>query len=234
MTQTSPIVSFDSDELILVNRDDHVVGFQTKDACHDGNGALHRAFSVFIFNAGGQILLQQRSASKRLWPMAWTNSCCSHPRRSESVDAAAHRRVREELDITTQLRYLYKFHYHARYGDLGAEHELCSVYIGTVDRQHVHANENEVNECKFIDATQLDSDIKSYPERFTPWMMLEWACLRSDYWPDIMRLCGGRKNENDGGLSTTAYLESNVRVCGQNTNYNGEQTHGRAVQEFDQ
>ena len=85
-TSTSPIVSFDTEDLILVDPQDQVQGHLNKAACHLGEGLLHRAFSVFLFNAEGELLLQQRSEQKKLWPLYWANSCCSHPRRGETVE----------------------------------------------------------------------------------------------------------------------------------------------------
>ncbi|MBV8742173.1 MAG: NUDIX domain-containing protein, partial [Sinobacteraceae bacterium] len=83
----------ESDSLILVDESDREVGHLDKVRCHDGHGVLHRAFSLLIFNADGELLLQQRAASKPLWPLYWSNSCCSHPRRFESMDVATRRRL---------------------------------------------------------------------------------------------------------------------------------------------
>ena len=77
---SDPIVSSESDPLILVDENDEAQGVLDKAACHDGDGLLHRAFSVFIFNEHGEVLLQRRAEGKRLWPGYWSNSCCSHPR----------------------------------------------------------------------------------------------------------------------------------------------------------
>ena len=118
---------------MLVDTADHIVGHLDKSSCHDGEGVLHRAFSLFIFNARGELLMQRRHASKRLWPGFWSNSCCSHPRQGETMEDAVQRRCEQELGFRTPLNYLYKFEYHARFGDLGSEHELCSVYVGNFD-----------------------------------------------------------------------------------------------------
>src|ERR1022692_4307168 len=83
----------DSEWLILVDEADQEVGYQSKAQCHQGRGVLHRAFSLLIFNESGELLLQQRAASKRLWPLYWSNSCCSHPRRAEIMESAIHRRL---------------------------------------------------------------------------------------------------------------------------------------------
>lgn len=103
------VVSCESELLILVDEQDREIGHGSKAACHDGEGVLHRAFSLFIFNEAGELLLQQRSAQKRLWPMFWSNSCCSHPRQGETMEQAVHRRLEQELGMTSALQYLYKF-----------------------------------------------------------------------------------------------------------------------------
>ena len=105
------IVSSDEERLILVDSDDHETGTSTKSECHDGAGVLHRAFSVFVFNRRGELLIHQRHPSKRLWPNFWSNSCCSHPRAGENVDVAVHRRLEQELGLSADLHYVYKFEY---------------------------------------------------------------------------------------------------------------------------
>ena len=127
-------IASDTDELlILVDRQDNELGFASKAACHTGSGLLHRAFSIFIFNSSGQVLLQQRSQDKELWNLYWSNSCCSHPRQGEQIENAAHRRVMEELSIDCELHYLYKFFYQEPFEQKGSEHELCSVFVGRYD-----------------------------------------------------------------------------------------------------
>ena len=101
------------DSLILVDEADCEVGHASRSRCHEGTGLLHRAFSLFIFNDRGELLVQQRSAAKRLWPLYWSNSCCSHPRRAETMEAAIHRRLYEELGIKCLLHFLFKFQYQA-------------------------------------------------------------------------------------------------------------------------
>ena len=101
----------DVDSLILVDDADRELGSLTKAACHDGDGVLHRAFSLLIFNDAGELLLQQRAPTKRLWPLYWSNSCCSHPRWAESMEAATRRRLYEELGLRCPLQFLFKFQY---------------------------------------------------------------------------------------------------------------------------
>jgi isopentenyl-diphosphate delta-isomerase len=173
-------VSSEAEQLILVDADDRVLGHDSKGACHDGAGVLHRAFSLFVFNGAGELLLQQRSAGKRLWPGYWANSCCSHPRRGESMQQATQRRLQQELGMACDLRYLFKFQYHAHYQDLGAEHELCWVYVGQTDAP-VRANASEVAAWRFVSPAALDAEMRSEPGHFTPWLKLEWQRLRSDF-----------------------------------------------------
>lgn len=182
--QAHATVSSEAEELVLVDADDRVRGYASKAACHDGQGDLHRAFSLFVFNAEGALLLQQRSAGKRLWPGYWANSCCSHPRRGESMDEATQRRLLQELGMRCALRYLFKFEYHADYRGLGAEHELCSVYVGQTAAP-VQANRSEVAAWRFVSPTALDVEMAAHPERFTPWLKLEWQRLRRDFNADL-------------------------------------------------
>ncbi|HET6631384.1 MAG TPA: isopentenyl-diphosphate Delta-isomerase [Rhodanobacteraceae bacterium] len=175
-----PVVSFESEELIRVDSEDRDSGYVSKAEAHDGHGLLHRAFSLFVFNERGELLLQQRSRGKRLWPGYWANTCCSHPRRGESMAEATRRRLRQEIGISCELEFLYKFRYQADFGELGAEHELCWVYVGTSSAP-VEVNRNEVEAWRFVAPADLDDELAATPGIFTPWLKLEWQRLRSDY-----------------------------------------------------
>jgi isopentenyl-diphosphate Delta-isomerase len=177
---TSKIVSDESESLILVDDKDNVVGHLDKSACHDGDGVLHRAFSLFIFNPKGELLLQQRAAGKRLWPNYWSNSCCSHPRKDETMEIAVQRRCEQELGFRTPLKFLYKFEYSAQFLDLGSERELCSVFVGQFDGLPM-VNTNEIQAWQWIGAKQLDVALEETPHQFTPWFKLEWQRLREDF-----------------------------------------------------
>jgi isopentenyl-diphosphate delta-isomerase len=184
------IVSFDDEPLVLVDAADRELGFARKDDVHAGEGTLHRAFSVFLFDPAGRVLMQRRSAAKRLWPLYWSNSCCSHPRRGEDTAEAAVRRVREELAVGARLVPLFKFQYQARYGVEGSEHELCSVLAG-VTSDPVAANPHEVAEWEWMEVADLDRTLRDDPDRYTPWLRIEWPRVRADHWDAVSRL-GGR------------------------------------------
>lgn len=180
------VVSFPDEDLILVDGDDREIGHLDKAGCHRGEGILHRAFSLFVFNDNGELLLQQRSADKPLWPLYWSNSCCSHPRRGETVDYAVNRRLEQELGMRTEAEYVYKFQYHAQFDETGAERELCWVYLGRCgDRPQ--PNKTEVADWRFISADDLNRELNEQPERFTPWFKMEWSRLNNEHHQRLQR-----------------------------------------------
>ena len=178
----------DSDALILVDEADRRLGHLSKALCHEGEGILHRAFSLLIFNDRDELLIQQRSPSKRLWPLYWSNSCCSHPRRGESMDVATRRRLFEELGIRCDLQFLFKFQYHAQFDATGAERELCSVFIGRSDGPPV-INRDEIIDWRWISPDVLQRHMSGADSSsYTPWFMLEWAKVWGEYRPAVLGL----------------------------------------------
>ena len=184
--KTARIVSSEDECLILVDPDDTETGVLSKAACHDGEGTLHRAFSLFLFNADGELLLQQRAAEKRLWPGFWSNSCCSHPRHGESMQIAVARRLEDELHVQATLDYVFKFTYQAKFRDLGSEHELCHVYLGALEST-VRRNETEIEAVRFVSARELEKEFRDRPELFTPWFKLEWQRLTAEFGDTLKR-----------------------------------------------
>ncbi len=183
-TTKAELVSSEDEPLILVDSNDRQLGYLNKAACHNGFGRLHRAFSVFIFNEDSEVLLQKRATGKRLWPSHWSNSCCSHPRRGESMQRAVRRRVDEELGLAgsalRDLRFVYRFEYHEKFQDLGSEHELCSVFLANTDREPI-VNTLEIDEWAWIDPRELSDRLAQQTETHTPWLKREWAELLAKY-----------------------------------------------------
>jgi isopentenyl-diphosphate delta-isomerase len=178
------IVSSDAEELILVDENDQQLGAMAKASCHDGDGVLHRAFSIFLFDESGRLLVQKRAPDKRLWPGYWSNSCCSHPRKGESMAVATQRRLLDELNVRSELEFVYKFSYQAKFGDIGSEFELCSVYLGRSSGP-VAANRSEISEARYLDAMSLNNEFSASPQRFTPWFKMEWQRLNDEF-PELL------------------------------------------------
>jgi len=170
-------VSFDDEPLILVDEDDNEIGHKSKVECHQGHGTLHRAFSIFLFDDRGRVLLQQRAAGKPLWPLYWSNSCCSHPRRGESMQQALHRRLHEELGLDAELEFVYKFSYQADFGSVGAENELCHVYIGALTGGEVRVHPDEIADWRWVPMNEVSRELEQEPDNYTPWFKLEWKAL---------------------------------------------------------
>lgn len=189
LNESHRIVSSESEELILVDEADNETGFRSKADCHDGAGVLHRAFSLFLFDDAGRLLLQQRSAAKRLWPGYWSNSICSHPRRGETMDVATRRRLRDELNIEARLEFIYKFAYQAGYGDAGSEHELCHVFLGRAPAD-IRPNEHEIEAVRFVSVDDLEREFEQRPETLTPWFRLEWQALTTTYRERLAKYAG--------------------------------------------
>lgn len=177
--------------LILVDENDEPIGTLDKESCHDGQGQRHRAFSIFLFDANGRVLIQERSRHKRLWPRYWSNACCSHPRSGESLEQATQRRLTEELGLPSghvALTWIYRFEYRAPYFDLGTEHEVCSVFVGRLSEgSDVRLDPDEVVAADWISPEELDSEIATDPQRFSPWIQLEWQALRTQYADSLRR-----------------------------------------------
>lgn len=158
------------EHVVLVSEKDEVLGTMEKMKAHE-NGILHRAFSVFLFNDKGEMLLQRRASGKYHSPDQWTNAVCSHPRLEESYLEGAQRRMREELGIKTTLAEKFHFIYKADVGQNLWEHELDYVFTGTYNGE-IHPNKDEVSETRFITMEKLDMEMQANPEQFTEWFKI--------------------------------------------------------------
>lgn len=139
-------------------------------------GLLHRAFSVFIFNSKREMLLQQRSMVKYHSAGLWTNACCSHPLPGEDVEAAAHRRLNEELGFDTALKKAFHFTYKTFFDNGLIEYEYDHVFTGTYN-DLIKPNENEVKEYCFASIKKIRNDMLQQPQRFTEWFKIAFPMM---------------------------------------------------------
>lgn len=158
--------------VILVNEQDEMIGLEEKMRAHE-LGLLHRAFSICVYRrteTGTEILLQQRAHEKYHCGGLWTNTCCSHPRENETVMEAANRRLYEEMSFNVPLTEIGTFLYKAAFDNGLTEHELDHVLIGEYANFHpIFFNKEEVASYQWIEINELLNELKTTPEKFTPW-----------------------------------------------------------------
>ncbi len=158
------------EKVILVNEQDEAIGEMEKLEAHK-QGALHRAFSVFIFNDKNELLLQRRALNKYHSAGLWTNTCCSHPRPGETIYAAAQRRLKEEMGLDAELIHKGFFIYKTPFENGLTEHELDHVFIGISNRVPV-INSEEVHSFKYLSLQKIKEEIQTSPENFTSWFKI--------------------------------------------------------------
>lgn len=161
-----------SEQVILVDEFDQPIGVAEKLAAHHTPGQLHRAFSVFIFNKRGALLLQQRAETKYHFAGLWSNACCGHPRPGETTLGAATRRLEEELRFRTLLVDLFSFTYSATHEDSGlVEREIDHVCAGLYDGTPT-PDPQEAGAVRWIALVELDAEMSAAPQTFTPWFKI--------------------------------------------------------------
>lgn len=159
-------------QVVLVDKNDKILGLKEKYEAHHNPVPLHRAISVVIFSPDKtKMLLQQRPKSKPTWPLFWSNTTCTHPFENESYQDAAERRLKEEMGIVTLLKEKFKFIYEAKFDKVWGEHELDAVFVGTYDGK-ITPNKEEVEDYKWMDIKDLKEDIKTNPDIYTPWFKI--------------------------------------------------------------
>jgi isopentenyl-diphosphate Delta-isomerase len=158
------------EKVILVDRADNPVGTLPKMEAHE-KGVLHRAFSVFILNKKGELMLQQRALHKYHSPGLWTNTCCSHQREGEENLQAGTRRLEEEMGFSVPLEELFSFIYKAPFDNGLTEHELDHVMLGYYEGIP-EINSDEVNAWKWISLNEIASDLTVNPESYTVWFKI--------------------------------------------------------------
>jgi isopentenyl-diphosphate delta-isomerase len=164
-----------SEQVILVDSADQAIDVRDKLEAHR-RGELHRAFSVFLINRSGEMLIQRRANTKYHTPGLWTNACDGHPRPGETVRTAAERRLQEELGIACPLRQLFAFTYRAALDQDLIEYEYDHVLVGEFDGQPV-PNPKEYSDWEWIDRQTLSERMNAHPDQYAPWFKIAWERL---------------------------------------------------------
>ncbi|HZH29597.1 MAG TPA: isopentenyl-diphosphate Delta-isomerase [Pyrinomonadaceae bacterium] len=172
------------EQVILVDEQDRALGASEKLAAHVA-GSLHRAFSIFVFNSAGQLLLQRRASGKYHSGGLWSNTCCGHPRPDEPTAAAARRRLREEMNFECELSAAFEFIYRAELANKLVEHEYDHVFVGEFDGAFTPET-SEVEDWKWATPAELRRALCERPEEYTYWLrvVLEtegWARVEAEY-----------------------------------------------------
>jgi len=166
-------------DIILVNEQDEELGTAEKMEVHE-KGLLHRAFSVFIFDGHGRMLLQQRADAKYHCGGLWTNTCCSHPMPGELTEAAAHRRLREEMGFDTPLEKIFHFTYKAPFDNGLTEYEFDHVFAGEYEGV-LEPDPNEVGDYSYKPLFAIKNEMKTSPGAFTPWFQIAFPKVE-EWW----------------------------------------------------
>ncbi|MHA4843846.1 isopentenyl-diphosphate Delta-isomerase [Flavitalea antarctica] len=163
-------------EVILVNEQDVEIGKMEKLEAHQ-KAVLHRAFSVFIFNKKGEMLLQQRARNKYHSAGLWTNACCSHPSPGEDTLSAASRRLIEEMGFSTALTKIFEFTYQTRFDNGLTEHEYDHVYTGVFEGT-IKPNPDEVKDYCFKSLDEIEATLQSHPAKYTSWFHIAFPKVK--------------------------------------------------------
>lgn len=161
--------------IVLVNEQDEAIGTMEKMETHR-KALLHRAFSVFLFNSKGEMLLQRRALSKYHSGGLWTNACCSHPYPSETPEEAAKRRLQEELGFVTEIKPAFTFIYKAALDNELTEYEYDHVFVGQYEGL-VQINEDEVGDYCYRDMDDLKKHVAHHPAQYTEWFKIALPLL---------------------------------------------------------
>lgn len=171
-------------QVILVNELDQELGHMDKLEAHQ-QGLLHRAFSIFIFNSQGELLLQQRALNKYHSARVWSNTCCSHPQPGENLINSAQNRLQEEMGFTCALKEAFSFIYQCTLENNLVEHELDYVLIGKHTGQTIQPNPEEVMNYQWISGHELSLQLQRHPENFSYWLKACWDKVKNNYPEDL-------------------------------------------------
>jgi len=161
-----------AEHVILVDEADRALGTMEKLEAHR-RGLLHRAFSIFVFSPDGQCLIQRRAAGKYHSGGLWSNACCSHPRPGEAMDAAAHRRLEEELGVVCDLTKVLETRYDLDVGGGLREAEYNHSYLGMRDTgAALRPDPEECSACLWKPVGDIESDLAAQPGAYSAWFVL--------------------------------------------------------------
>jgi len=156
----------------IVDENDNIIGTEEKMKCHDGDGILHRAFTLMVINSKSEFLITKRVKGKRLWPGFWDGSISSHVHEGETYEDAARRRLPDELGVECKkVDFLFKIRYQTRYKDVGSENEIDAFLI-TEGIDEIFPNEEEISDYKFLSLDELKEDIEKNPHEYAPWFLI--------------------------------------------------------------
>lgn len=164
-------------QVILVDQHDNAIGYMDKLEAHQ-KGLTHRAFSIFIFNSNGEMLLQRRAFNKYHSAGLWSNSCCSHPHPGEDIKDAAARRLNEELGFKTPLVKIFDFIYQVSFENGLVENEFDHVFVGHYDGD-IKLNSEEVDDCVFRSMDQIRLELKNKSGNYTEWFKISFPKIET-------------------------------------------------------
>lgn len=168
-------------QVILVNEKDEVTGTAGKMEAHQ-TGLLHRAFSIFVFNSKGEMLLQQRAIDKYHSGGLWTNACCSHPGPGEQIQEAAQKRLKEEMGFVIPITKSFEFVYKANFENGLTEYEFDHVFVGEYDGP-VNYNKEEVMDFSYKSMNDIKTSLQTHPEKYTAWFHLAFPGIEN-WWKE--------------------------------------------------
>ena len=208
MAQTRPeLQGYDTEQIemmgencILVDENDKIIGKDSKVNCHIGNGKLHRAFSVLLFNNSNELLIQKRAREKITFPSIWANSCCSHPlhidseiKGIEGAKTAAKRKMEQELGINPEeinrehLQYITKMRYKARADEKWIEYEIDYIFVIKCDVK-INPNKIEIEDTKYVNPEELEELFLDKNAKIGPWFRLIKENFLNDIWKSLNNL----------------------------------------------
>ncbi len=162
------------DLILLVDENGRPIGEEDKERCHEGEGILHAAFLVMVFDERDRLMLARRSARKKLWPHFWDGTLASHYRQNVDRETTVRERIFEEIGVREGHPHrLFDFRYKAAYRDIGSENELCDVFVLEGIREgRVALRPDEISECRFLSLEKVADEAERAPEGLTPWFLI--------------------------------------------------------------